>query len=461
MASIVSLRRRLGRWWSRVSCAPALVLLARCGGDPEPDAGVPDAAPPDAAPPPYRAEVLRTEPYVARGRTFTVTLARVTRPDGGRTYVQWIPSDQPSPRPVVVQTLPYAGIDWTGEELDQRWATYQPQPQTGQYLDVDGPGYDGQVQIIYEPTTVSATSDSAAVHLFNDFSTLFVFGRFYAGGTVRDDIEDMRAGMWFLAEQPGIDRRRIGAIGGSWGGFEALYAASGDPRAPLAVIAALFPAADFVTLDAHMRSREGAALAFMAPYLRRLYATTGGPPEAPGTDYAGLRTADLCATLPRETLLLHDELDNLLPIGQSVDIRATCGADAVYWRRDVAVDPASVSHGPLTSEPAPASMYLYAASYLHLRLATPGQALVERHNPAALTAHLATVRAAQVRGADVSFAAPRLRELCDPRLRIVDVTTGAASSGAAVVAAAVNATWGTAYTEATIGAALAAGLPAP
>jgi dipeptidyl aminopeptidase/acylaminoacyl peptidase len=56
---------------------------------------------------------------------------------------------------------------------------------------------------------------------------------------VRDDIEDMKAGMWFVADQSDVDKTRIGVYGGSWGGFEALYAtAYADPRArPLVTVA--------------------------------------------------------------------------------------------------------------------------------------------------------------------------------------------------------------------------------
>ncbi len=63
------------------------------------------------------------------------------------------------------------------------------------------------------------------MHLWNDASVLVVFGRFYAGGSVRDDVADMAAGMWLAAELPSTDRTRIGLWGGSWGGFEALFAA--------------------------------------------------------------------------------------------------------------------------------------------------------------------------------------------------------------------------------------------
>ena len=115
------------------------------------------------------------------------------------------------------------------------------------------------------------------------------------------------------------------------------------------------------------------------------------------------------------------------------------------------------------SAEAPSPSQTYALTYLHLRLARPEQTvvwgLVARPH---LDRHLTLIHAAQVAGEDVPWAAPRLRELCDPRLYLFDVAEDpiALRSGAETVAAAVNARWGTAYTAATIEAGLAQGLPA-
>ena len=71
------------------------------------------------------------------------------------------------------------------------------------------------------------------------------------------------------------------------------------------------------------------------------------------------------------------------------------------------------------------------------------------------------MRTAQQAGRDVAGVAPRLRDLADPRLYLLDLATMPAvvRAGAAVVADAVNAVWGTSYTATTIGPAMALGLP--
>jgi hypothetical protein len=433
--------------------------LVACDADPD-GSGDPalevTVSPEDCASQGHAATFLGSDPYSAWNRTWTVHRVRITRPDGARTYAQFIPSDRPGPRPLVVHTMPYAGIDWTGEALDQRWAATAPEP--GGYLDVDGPGFDGVTRIGYRLTPVAAAGEEALPHLLNDAAVLLVYGRFYAGGSVRDDVDDMRAGMWLTAELPGVDRARIGTFGASWGGFESLQAgAHGDARAPARVTVALFPPVDFTTWGVHAVTRAEPARGALAPYVRRLYADIGGPP--PSASYRGLRAVDLCAGLPADTLVLHDEIDNLVPVTESRRLIDTCGADAVWWPRATMPDAGAVTHGPLTDEPLLPSVYLYAWSYLHLRLARPDELVLEVFGASALAQHLASIRDAQRRGQDVSFAAPRLRELCDLRLYLLDVEHDRVSTGAATLGSAVNAVWGTAYTEATIADAIAGGLP--
>lgn len=442
----------------------ATLVSAACGENPQPGQdGGPDATPTDAAldAGSYGAAALGSSSITEDGRTWTETRYRVTRPDGEATYVQWIPSDRTGPRPVVVMTMPYAGIDWTGDALDTRWAGYLTT--AGLHLDVDGPDFDGTTLVYYEPTSIAGAFDGSRIHRLNDFSVLLVYGRFYAGGDVRDDIADMAAGMWFVAEQANVDRTRIGTFGGSWGGFEALYAAvHADARAPASVVAAMYPPSDLFTWYQHAITRTGGARDGLQGHLHRLLAATGGPPGV--GDYSGLHADDLCARLPAQTLLLHDAVDNLVPITQSQALATVCGSTVLAWPRATAIDPADPTHGPILDEPIPQSVFTYATAYLHLRLARPDQtAILEIYHPTSMRTHLGLARAAQLRGAAVTDVAPRLLDLADPRMYLVDVTALPATlrTGASVVAELVNAVWGTSYTEATIRGALAVGLPTP
>lgn len=446
------------RGYDRPVRRPALVLmmLAACGDDSSTtvDGAIDHDAAPDAAPG-YRAEIVRELDFVRDGHTFPVQLVRVHRPDGKRTYVHWIQSDKPAPTPAVVSTDPYGGIGWSEEEIDTRWSSRA----SGLYDDTEQPDFDGSAQITYQAMTIDSVNDGEYIHLLNGFSALHVHGRFYAGGSVADEIEDMKAGMWFLAEQPSVDRTKVGVWGGSWGGFESAYASAfGDRRVAPVVTVALYPPVDFSEWLPFGSTRLEPTFSALEGHRRRIEATTGPLASA---DFTGLRYADLCAGLPDATLVLHDELDNLVPIRQSEQLRASCGADAIYWRRATEPDPAAGTHGPLLEEPAYPSAYTYALAYLYRHLA-PGGTWIDAVSRPALVAHLTTVRQAQMRGEDTSFAAPRLRDLASPTMYMLDFAMPAQlATGAEVVATAVNAVWGTSYTAATIDAALATGLPPP
>ena len=403
----------------------------------------------------YRATVLRMGSFVNDGHTYPVVFARVDRPDGGRTYVQWVASDQAGPRGAVLATLPYVGVDWTGEEVDTRWSQYPIA--NGLHLDVDGPDFDGKSVIVYEKQSPTEVSAQGALHLVNGLSTLFVFGRFYAGGSVREYVEDMRAGTFFLAEQANVDRARIGVFGASWGGFEALYASAyADPRIRPTVTVAAFPPSDFPSWSTHAQTRSEPASGILVPYVHRILV------GVKGGDYTGLRATDLCAGLPKATFLLHDAHDNLVPVTQSQELARRCGADTLFWPRSGALDPGDGTHGPLRAEVPDAKVptwYTYALVYLHSHLVPAEQPLVEAVQERALVAQLTNLRAAQLRGEDVSYAAPRLRELLRPSF--LDFESNAVSTGRELVARAVNAAWATSFTKDTVTAGLVGGLPSP
>jgi hypothetical protein len=448
----------------RVPDLATLLLIAAChhaSSSELPDAAT-DDAPIDAAVG-YQSTTLQTLPYSSGGRNWTIQLVRIDRPDGGHTYVEGIPSYTAGARPAMVMTEPYTGIDWTGDPLDTRWATYMPQSD-GLYLDVDGPSFDGTQTISYTLESPTQSASDVTLHLLDGFGVVMIYGRYYAGGTVREYVADMAAGMWFVAEQPQIDPARVGIYGASWGGFEALWAAQ-QARVQPTAIAAAFPVSDFPTEIEHTLAVTDPAATFFESYQHRVYAATGGPPTQPGVDYSGLVVGDLCAHLPSATLALHDEGDNLVPIAETQTLVSTCGVTPLYWDRTAPPDPGSASHGLLTTEPAPASYTTFAFTYVALRILAPDQTgVVEAYSPEAMVAQLTTAYTAEAAGRDISFEAPRLLEMCDARVAFVSADNCTATScpvvdGATVIAGLVNQVWGTSYTASTIAAALANGMP--
>jgi X-Pro dipeptidyl-peptidase-like protein len=418
----------------------------------------PDAEADAASVPSYTSTELQTMPYTASGRQWTIHLERIDRADGGHTYVEWIPSDTVGARPAIVLTEPYVGIDWTGEALDTRWASSMPTA-NGLYADVDGPGYTGVETVSYTLESPAQLATDNQLQLANGFALVMVFGRFYAGGTVRDYIADMAAGMWFVAEQAAaIDLTRVGIFGASWGGFEALFAAQqADPRARPAAVVAAFPPSDIPAWAATAAADAEPAKDFLVPYLHRI--------AAAGPDDTGLHAGDLCSALPASTLALHDEDDGLVPVAETQTLVATCGVTPLYWARSAPPTPGDPTHGPIVSEPAPASYVTFADTYLDLKLLAPDQpGVIEGYSPEAIAMQLHATHAAELAGKGVGFEAPRLLDLCDSRVGMVSAdactpTSCPVAAGAAVVAGLVNAEWGTSFTAATIGAQLAIGVP--
>jgi hypothetical protein len=414
--------------------------------------------------------VLGTGQAEAGGQLWQYQLLRLQEPGKAPTYAQWFPPRASGVSPTMMLTRPYDGISWSGEAVDAKWAARGP----GFHPDDSEPHYHaGSSSIVYAPGAPELITAEAFFYLFHDFGVLAVFGRFYAGGDIQNDRDDMHAGMLFLAQAPGVDRSRIGIHGGSWGGFEALYAAADAPAESRPKVGvALFPLSDFARqLDyvfniVPSRVTEPAVLghyaAFFEPYLRRVFATTGGPPGAPGTDYSRWTREHLASTLSVPFLVLHEDWDTLVPVEQTWTLAALMGPrmTPLYFQHREPVDwnTRDLSHGPLMSTYG-SVVETVSLGYLLTELGRPTQFLVVPFTEVTLVTWLWDVRVLQWYGHDVSAVAPRLRELTDPRVLLFEPSSGKVVAGAEWVAAGVNALWGTGYTAANIREALAMGLP--
>ncbi len=441
----------------------------------QPDAGVPDAGAPedggaDAGAPELTVTVLSTGEATLDGEVWPYQLLRLEEPGKAASYAQWFPPKKPGTWPVMVLTRPYDGIAWTGEAVDARWAA-RP---NGLYLDDSEPNFDGGAHYIaYSQSTPESIASESFLYLRHDFGVLAIFGRFYAGGDIQNDRDDMALGMRFLTVAEGVDRARIGIFGGSWGGFNALYAAVDAPaevRPKVGV--ALYPLSDFEHqvsyLDAVVPSRVTDPVmrshyeTFFEPYSRRIFATTGGRPDAPGADYHRWTAAHLASKLEVPFLVIHEDRDALVPYEQTQSLVAAAGAwvSPLYVMHGAPADwnTSPLSHGPLVEAYVGALMPIYLG-HLLTELGAPTQQLLVPYLQAHLRAYLQDVRDLKRQGLDMEGAAPRLRTLADARVVLVEVSVGRIVLGAELVAEEVNAVWGTPYTAATIRDALGVGLP--
>lgn len=400
----------------------------------------------------------------ALDQSWQVELYAGKRPDGGTSYLMYIPAKTHNAR-VVVLAQPYAGIDWTGEELDTRWAALGG----GLLPDIDAPGYDGDDTIVYSPQSIQNAVDEAAVYLLNGRAVVQAYGRFYAGGDLEDDVLDATAPYFFLQEKATeINVDQVATFGNSWGGMMALFGAA---RAPASVnvraIAALNPPSDFSDMVQWVTNDLPAAYprpadvhSFFSPYLRRIHASTGAGTSA---DYSAYQPGVLCAGLHGDVLVPHDTWDTLVPQRETVALSSACPSkvSGLYWWRPEPTDYDAVNldHGLLGQEPGYPSVYTFGTTHVGLTLNGPDEPLIVFAHPQALVAFLSTVAAAQGAGGSSGVALTSVLQLADPRVQAFDLQVNALTPGAALVASAVNQVWGTSYDATNIAAALSGGFP--
>jgi hypothetical protein len=419
--------------------------------------------------------VLGRGVYTSGTESWPYELLQLSNADGGYAYAQWFPASSATPAPVIVRTEPYAGIDWTGTEVDQRWALRG----TGRFPDTDGPNYQSGVSatIGYERFTPDRIGIESEIYLRNGFGVLTTFGRFYAGGSVWNDVQDMVAGLKFLGTQNNVDKTRIGMFGISWGGFETAYGsayadAGVQPKASVAIA----PVIDFQALVGHIDNTipvvtNATTLPqyndFFDPYLRRLFATTGGRPGSPGTDFSRVTAAALGPRLNTQLLVIHDDSDTILPVATSKAFVAASPvhAQGFWYEQSDTIDYNAniLTHGPLGNATVYAPIYTFSISYLFTALGDSGGWFLIPYGDADLDAFFQDIRTYQVGARNVAWVVPRLLELCDPRVYLYDLTPSPPipyMSGAELLSNKINARWGTAFTPVTVCSQLASsGLP--
>lgn len=147
---------------------------------------------------PIEVEVLLEATYTTPDITIPYQLLKLTAQGAAPTYAQWFPPlPEEGKRPVMLVTRPYDGIDWTDDPVDAKWAARG----AGAYPDDDEPSYGtGSSQIGYTPLTHQKAAEEVVIYRLHKMGALFVYGRYYAGGSVWNDVDDMTAGLAFLGQ---------------------------------------------------------------------------------------------------------------------------------------------------------------------------------------------------------------------------------------------------------------------
>ncbi len=350
-----------------------------------------------------------------------VVLVEALHASGSQHYLQFIPASEPN-APFMVIHEPYSGIDWSGDEIDELWVGLVP----GRYADRFAPDYNGVDEVPYKLLTVESATAAADIWHQHGFSTITAFGRFYQGSNLEGDILDGLAAYYLAAQVAGVQTPvELYAFGGSWGGMMALFSShaapeSLKPRAIAAVSPLSHMGAQVDYISALFDDNIAAARTFFSPYLRRIKDAMEA--DRLPDSYVTLSPTDLCQGLPQSTLVLHDDIDSIIPVTQSEDLQRACSSrvSTMIWHRTTAADPTrtGMTHGDFNSVNGTADVRTISTAWLLDAAQVPNRTVpASRENLQLFFGQLAEARE---RRDNIQFASEALRVLTAPELELID-----------------------------------------
>lgn len=356
---------------------------------------------------------------------------------------------------------PYGGISWSDNATDQKWAA-QPGGVAGAYLpDIDGPGYVPGLSQTIRYQIVPPDYNVAVWYplVKNGIGILVVSGRFYSGENISSYADVLVKGLQFLSKEQRVDHSHVGIFGISLGGFEALYASG---RAP-ANIAPQFgvawaPPSDWEAQATYIKTTAPGAMTnvtqrqffqnFFEPYVRRIEAITNGMPGETNSDFSKIKPASILANIKTHFLIFHDDWDILVPVAQSRSFVASMGnrAEALWFPHSTGIDYNNffLDHQQSSEGIVSTTGFLFAQSYfLNNLLPNPTSVpLYGLYTAADISKQFTYFRKQQLAGHDISTLVPRLIELCNPQLYLIETNSGPVRTGPEYVAYVMQTYWG-------------------
>lgn len=458
------------------------IMLASCGGggggsnerpitasgDPETPEPVAQSCPATfeaAGVPTQWSFTTLSEQRVSNGDSGFRTLEYVrASADQTNSYFLYFPSADPL-APVIILNEPYDGISWTDEGVDASFATLGP----GRHPDKFAPAYNGQDLVRYTPETSAPDGGSlrASVSLWleSGFAIIKTYGRFYAGGTLANDVSDAVAPWYFIAARPEtFAGRQVFSTGGSWGGMMALYGAAAAPEViqPTA-IAVTSPPSDLPAVRGYASELESAEptmreeiQAFFSPYVRRINASIAVGSQEVSSAFSA---ETLCRCLPDRVLVAHDDADTIVPVAQTEQLQAACPEQVqpIFWKRTSppSVEAAGLSHGDFGGRSSAPDVSTLLSAWM-LSQAEVGPVVV-KVDPESFHGFLSTVAAARSRGEDVSYAVAALKPLIAENIRLrASDGSSEIQTGAAFLATLLEVRFGLEITAESVSSALTA-----
>jgi hypothetical protein len=406
---------------------------------------------------------LGTVSYPHTEHPRSVSLIKAEHVTGTSSYMLYVPSAE-KPAPLIILNEPYTGIGWTDDPVDLAMAVNDD----GVYPDVYGPDYNGIDEIRYTQDTIQKSVSKADQWMANGYAVAITFGRFYAGGSLANDVQDAVTPYFFAAaHQAEIDIKHIASSGGSWGGLMALFGAyAAPPEVKPEAVAALSAPNNIPDLLSYVSQlyqqtdlNQDRVRGFYSPYLRRINVSdTTSPVEF---DVVSTLTAkELCEQLPDNVFLAHDEWDTLIPLTQTSTLEDVCGekVKAVYWLRGSPADINihGLNHGTFSGKDTYADVYTFRSAWILGFLDRPQTTTFGSR--VSIRQFLTDVQAAQSRGENVDFSWLPLNALIAPGLSITEESEGRDIPGIQLLTPLINEVFNLRYSEEALRQVLQQGL---
>ncbi len=437
----------------RVICVSLLILLIGCshGGEERESFCTNDA---------LKVEVLGTSSVTHEGTDYAYRLLKLRCGKNVPAYAQFFEPPSQKKSPCVMHTMPYAIITWTGDPSDQEYANTSGTP----------------------PLEPDDQVEAAFPYLLNGFGVLFVYGRFYQGGSIVNEVNDMIAGLKYLEGEDLADNSRLAIMGFSWGGFEAIYGACYAPQGSKPLVGvAYFPVTDFKKWYEHIaypqdyissQDKIDEYKAFFRGNLDRIEAHTGGTSRDPRADFTGFQHSRLGNKLNTDFMILHDSWDTLVPLEQSKDFyNANRNKISPIWfYHDTPIDyeTAELSHSDLFAiidygnpqvKYAIPAYYPMAHIFMYKRLASQGQSFIVSYDAEPMERFISYVKEFKEQGHEMEWAAERFLDFFDDRIVFWGLSGQINKTGGEIITEAFNNAWGTSYSEGELENLLQNGLP--
>lgn len=145
---------------------------------------------------------------------------QLSSPGQRNVYIEFLHAGAGTPKPTIVITFPYDGIDWSWETIDQNWALLPNATTTTiNTADIQAPGYNPNIPdyITYHVIEPMHLVNESLYWLYSGFNVVGVYNRFYAGATFDVDAFDTAITLKYLSTHPEVNANSISVYGGSWG----------------------------------------------------------------------------------------------------------------------------------------------------------------------------------------------------------------------------------------------------